>query len=97
MSDGKIILTADEAISILCDGEHVHNFINNAPGMFIGCDYARADAEKHIRAAVECEIGGPACKGMKHALIVWSSDTRMSFFQTDMDRVEAMERSKVTS
>lgn len=96
-SDDKIILTADEAISLLAPGENVHNFINNIAGMFIGCDYSRDSAEKHIRDAVECEIGGPACKRIKHALVVWSSKTRMTFFETDMEKVEAMERAKETA
>lgn len=95
MTDEKILLTADEAISLLPDGEYVHNYINNVPGLFIGCDYDRADAEKHIRDAIACEISGPGCKGMKHALAVWSSKNNVSFFATDMDKVEAMEHSKV--
>lgn len=96
-SDDKIILTADEAIGLLPEGEYVHNYINNTPGMFIGCDYERPDAEKHIRNAVQCEIAGPGCKRMKHALAVWSSETSVSFFSTDMDKVEAMERAKETA
>jgi len=93
-SDDKIILTADEAISLLPDGEYVHNYINNVANMFIGCDYTRDDAEKHIRESVACEIGGPHSKRMNHALIVWSTTTDMSFFATDPERVEAMERAK---
>jgi len=93
-SDDKIILTADEAISLLPDGEHVHNYINNVVNMFIGCDYTRDEAEKHIRAATACEIGGENCKRMKHALVVWSSADSLSFFATDPEKVEAMERAK---
>jgi hypothetical protein len=93
-SDNKILLTADEAISLLPSGETVHNYVNNVSGMFIGCDYDRADAEKHIREAVQREIGGDGCKSMKHALVVWSSNTRMSFFETDMVKVDELERAK---
>lgn len=96
-SDEKMILTADEAIGLLREGDNIHNIINNIPGIFIGCDYTRADAEKHIRDAVACEIGGAGCKTMKHALVVWSSETRMSFFETDMNKVEAMECAKETA
>ncbi len=94
MSDEKIILTADEAISLLAAGENVHNYVNNVPNMFIGCDYSRDEAEEHIRKALACEIGGPSCKRMKHALVVWSTETSLSFFETDMEKVEAMERAK---
>jgi hypothetical protein len=96
MNDEKILLTADEAISLLATGEHIHNFINNVPDLFIDCDYDRVDAEKHIRDAIACEIAGPGCKSMKHALAVWSSNNNVSFFATDMDKVEAMEHSKVS-
>ena len=91
MTDEKILLTADEAISLLPEGEYVHNFVNNVPGMFIGCDYERAEAENHIRKALQCEIGGDACKGMKHGLVVWTSKNSLSFFATDMAKLAAME------
>lgn len=94
MTDEKIMLTADEAIGILPDGEHVHNYVNPSAGMFIGCDYDRADAEKHIRNAIQREIAGPGCQGMKHGLAVWSSKTRVSFFETDMPKLKAMECEK---
>jgi hypothetical protein len=97
MTDEKIILTPEEAISLLPDGGYVHNYINNAPGLFIGCDYDRADAEAHIRKSVQCELTGPHCKRMKHGLAVWSSKTRVSFFETDMAKLEAMENKKAGS
>jgi hypothetical protein len=96
-SDDKIILTAEEAISLLPEGEHIHNYINNVAGMFIGCDYTRESAEQHIRAAAACEIGGENCKRMKHALVVWSSADSLSFFATDPAKVEAMEQAKETA
>jgi hypothetical protein len=91
MKDEKILLTADEAISLLPEGEHVHNYVNPAAGIFIGCDYDRADAEKHIRDAIQREIAGPGCQGMKHGLAVWSSEKRVSFFETDMPKLKAIE------
>jgi hypothetical protein len=94
MSDDKIILTADEAISLLPPGEYVHNYANPGAGLFIGVDFDRADAEDHIRKAVQCEIGGPGCKGMKHGLVVWDSEKRCTFFETDMAKLSEMEAAK---
>jgi hypothetical protein len=94
MSDEKITLTPEEAESILVEGENVHNYANPAPGMFVGCDYERADAIKAIRAALQLEIGGDHCKRMKHALVVWTSETRVLFFQTDPAKIEAIEARK---
>jgi hypothetical protein len=94
MSDEKVLLTADEAISLLCEGEHVHNYVNPGAGLFIGCDFDRDEAEKYIREAVQREIGGDNCKRMKHALVVWKTEKDLSFFETDMAKVEALEQAK---
>ena len=97
MRDEKVLLTADEAISLLPEGEYVHNYINNMPGMFIGCDYDRVDAEEHIRKALQREIAGPRCHGMKHGLAVWSGEKSVSFFATDMAKLKTMEAEKEAS
>lgn len=94
MSDDKIILTPDEAISILASGKYVHNYANPGRGIFIGVDFERPDAEKHIRDAVQLEIGGENCKRMKHALVAWSSERRCTFFATDAEKLDALEASK---
>lgn len=95
MTDEKIILTADEAISLLPPGKYVHNYLNPSAGMFLGCDFDRDDAEKHIRDAVQIEIGGENCQRMKHGLVVWSAENKLSFFETNMDKLAAMEREKM--
>ena len=94
MTDDKITLTPDEAISLLPDGEYVHNYANPTAGMLIGVDFDRPDAEEHIRKAIQREIGGSGCKGMKHALVVWDNEKHCTFFETDMAKVEAMEAEK---
>ena len=91
MTEEKILLTADEAISLLPDGDYVHNYLNPNSGLFLGCDFEREDAEKHIRAAVQREIGGPSCQRMKHGLVVWKTEKELSFFETDMDKLKAFE------
>jgi hypothetical protein len=90
----QIILTPEEAETLLVEGETVHNYANPGPGMFVGCDYERADAVKAIHGALQLEIAGEHCKRMKHALAVWTSKTRCTFFETDPAKVEAMEASK---
>ena len=95
MSDAKIILTPDEAISLLADGEYVHNYANPG-GMLIGCDYGREDAIKAFRSAKQIEIGGDACKAMRHPLAVWETEKRVTFFEADMAKVAALEGAKAT-
>jgi hypothetical protein len=97
MSDEKIILTPDEAIGILTSGKYIHNYANPGGGIFIGVDFERPDAEKHIRDALQLEIGGPACKKMKHGLVAWSSERRCTFFETDPDKLDALEAAKAAS
>lgn len=94
MSDDKLIITPEEAESLLLDGEYVHNFVNPGAGMMVGCDYDRADAIQAFKDAKQIEIGGDACKGMKHPIVVWDTDRHMSFFEADMKKVDAFEAKK---
>jgi hypothetical protein len=95
MSYDRIILTADEAISLLPEGEYVHNTTGGM--IMIGCDYSRESAEKALRGAVQIEIGGPMCKAMRHPLVTWDSPKHCTFFEADMDKVEAFEAARLAS
>lgn len=90
MSDERILLTAEQAEAMLPEGETVHNYRNPA-GMMIGCDWERDAVILALRAAQSIEIGGPACKAMRHPLVVFGPDGRHSFFEADMAKVEAHE------
>lgn len=90
MSDEQVLLTADQAISLLPAGATVHNFVQSSM-MMLGCDYQIADAIKALRDAKSIEIGGPSCKAMKHPIAVFAQDERLSFFEADMDKVAAFE------
>lgn len=88
--DDKVILTPDEAISLLAEGEYSHNYANPR-GMLIGCDYERDGVVKALREAKQIEIGGDACKSMRHPLAVWDAKDRLTFFEADMEKVAALE------
>lgn len=62
MSDQKIILTPEQAESLLCDGPTVHNYVNPSPGMFLGCDFDRENAIAAFHKAKSIELGGENCK-----------------------------------
>lgn len=94
MSDERILLTPYQATGLLCDGvEYIHNYANPAGGMLIGIDYTRPAAVAAFQNAVQIEIGGPACKRSRHPIIVWDSPTHHTFFEADMDKVNALEAS----
>jgi hypothetical protein len=93
MSDEKIILTPDEAASLLADSQYVHNFIQSGP-MFLGCDFEKDSAIEAFRSAKQIELAGENAKGMKHPLAVFDKDGKLSFFEADMDKVEAFEAAR---
>jgi hypothetical protein len=95
MSDERIILTPEEAESILVDGEYVHNYANPGAGIFIGCDFERDGAIEAIKKAAQLEIGGDNCKRMGHGLVVWTTENRPLFFATDAEKLTALEASRM--
>lgn len=97
MTDERLLITADEAASLLNEeGDYIHNFVDGGMIM-LGCDFERDSAIKAFKAAKSIEIGGPGCKAMRHPLVVFEQDGRHSFFEADMDKVDAFEAAKATS
>jgi hypothetical protein len=91
MTDTKVILTADQAESLLPPGEHVHSFVS-PPWGFVGCHNSRKNALRRIRDAKLIEIGGERAKRIKHALVVHAREGGCTLFATDMEKVEALEQ-----
>lgn len=95
MSKDRLIITAEQAEALLPDGEYVHNLVNPA-GMLVGCDFGRDDAIAALQSAEQIEIGGEACRGMGHGLVVWADD-KHSFFATDEASVKKLEAELLAS
>jgi hypothetical protein len=91
MPETKVILTPDQAESLLPPGEQVHSFVN-PPWGFVGCQNSRKTALRRIRDAKLIELGGERAKRMKHALVVYAREGGYTIFATDMEKVEALER-----
>lgn len=83
-------LTAEQAVSLLHDGEYVHN-MRGGIGLMMGADWSREEAEKAFRDAESIELGGPNAYAMKHPIAVTEKSGRLSFFEADMDKVAAFE------
>lgn len=91
-SDDKVvILTPKQAEALLPDGNYIHNFANPSVGMMIGCDYERSDAVRALREAKQIELGGEQSKALKHPIVCWHTEKRLTFFAADMAKVEAFE------
>ena len=83
MSDDKVPLTAEQAISMLPDGESVHTF-RDMPGIMLGADWNRDTLIEAIRNS-KCEVGGKACQGMNHGLVVWTDGPLFVECREDVD------------
>lgn len=68
MSDERIVLSKEQALSMLGDGESIHTFRSRGL-VLLGCDRSRENIEDFIED-FECELGGPACQGMNHGLVI---------------------------
>jgi len=69
----KFPLTAEQAISMLPDGDSIHTYRFAHFGVLIGADWSR---EKLVEAINDhkCEIGGDQCKAVNHGLVVHIGD-----------------------
>ena len=84
MTDDKIILTAEQAESLLPDGDEIHTFRNPNAAMLIGADWGRDELLKVIQAS-QCEIGGEQCRNSGHGLVVWTDKNNPLFVETRKD------------
>jgi hypothetical protein len=96
MSDTNLPLTPDQAESLLPPGERVHVYVNQPWGL-VGCSVARHRAIARIREAKLLELRAPSARQeqMGHALVVYDHFRGHSLFETDMEKVEGMERRSV--
>lgn len=92
MSEDKIILTKEQAISLIGDGQDIHTF-RSGHGILVGADHSRKELLESIERAKLIEIGGEACKRMGHGLVVWTSNTDPLFVQADKVLLESIENS----
>lgn len=79
MSDDRELLTYDQAVALLNDGEDIHVFSNPAGGVLVGSDFSRAKVLEILKEAKEIEVGGEACVRMKHGLVAdrrWFIESR---------------------
>jgi hypothetical protein len=64
-----VILTFEEAVAMLPDGEDIHTQRNPGIGMFIGADWSRDRLIEHIRKH-GAELAGPIATAMGKGLVV---------------------------
>jgi len=87
----KRLITPDEAISLLIEGEEIHTF-HNARGMLLGCDNSREDIIERLRAQPDkIEIGGPQCRKMGHGIILWEGENNPLFIESNEEKLNVFD------
>lgn len=94
MEEKRRFLTAEEAISILPDGEYVHTTYQTG-FVFVGADWDREDIIDKIQNSEKREITGPNARAMGHGLALYPQGAKFQsdilFVETDMKRLEELE------
>lgn len=75
-TEERIVLTPEEAIAMLPEGELVHTFRNPSPGAMFGSDWSRASIEEEIRNAAYRELAGPIMTDMGHGLVLFPKSAK---------------------
>ena len=90
----KTYITAEQALSVLPDGDTVHTFYNPGFGLVVA-DWSKEDITDKFRSSDIIELTGPAARGMGHGICVYNKDTKWQsdilFVETDEDRLAALE------
>lgn len=71
MSDEKILVTFEEAVTLLPErSRRIHTYRQVGP-ILVGADHDRADLLKDMQAAPTIEVGGKGCQTMNHAVVIF--------------------------
>ena len=90
----KKFLTAEQAISLLPEGDEIHTFYNMPFGI-LGADWSRQDVIDKLKGSDKIEITGEMARNMKHGIAVYNDDTKLQsevlFVETDEEKLNAFD------
>lgn len=89
MSADRMLLTKDEALYLLKDGEEIHRFMQAGP-ILCGADVARSSIVKDIESAESVEVAGATAREMGHGLAIKTRGT-YSFVEHNEDKLKQLE------
>lgn len=91
----KTYITAEQAISVLPDGDSIHTFYNPGFGL-VGADWSREDIIEKILNSDIIELTGEMARGTGHGMCAYNNDTKyhdeILFIETDETRLAALEQ-----
>jgi hypothetical protein len=65
----RVFLSYEDAVELLPEGDHIHTFRSNIPGVLVGADWPRdelLEAMKNHRI----ELSGEMATGMQHGIVI---------------------------
>jgi hypothetical protein len=80
-SDDVVLLSYDEAVALLPDGDTIHTFLNPA-GMLVGADWDREQVLDLLRTTDRREVTGPEAQSFGHGLAAWDPRGHVVFIET---------------
>lgn len=66
---GPVMVTFEQAVAMLADGDEVHTFRNAGP-MILGANWSRPELLKAMRASPAIELSGKVATSMRHGLAI---------------------------
>lgn len=83
-ADGEeiVLLSYDEAVALLPDGDTIHTFLNPVPDVLLGADWDREQVLDLLRATERREVTGPEAQSVNHGLAAWDPRGRVVFIET---------------
>jgi hypothetical protein len=71
--DEPVVLTFDEAVAMLPDGEEIHTFRSSVPNLLVGAHWPRAELICYLRNS-HIELSGPSATSMGHRIAAKERD-----------------------
>lgn len=68
--DGTVLLTYDEAVALLPDGDTIHTFLDGGVAL-IGADWDRSEVLTLLAETDRREVTGPGAQGVGHGLAAY--------------------------
>jgi hypothetical protein len=86
MADDVVLLTYDEAVALLPEGERIHTFPGGGLAL-IGAGWDRADVLALLESTDRREVTGPAAQSMGHGLAAYRGGQPV-FIQTRQEEAD---------
>jgi len=85
----RVILTAEQAIAMLPDGDNAHTFLGN--GFLVGADWKKQDVVDALKRSIRIELSGPLATSMGHKICFWDGprDNGRWYFVETKETVKA--------